>query len=275
MDAASLQLPVMPTSLGVNQQPTAPAAPAAAGAIGKFLTQPFTGNVPGVPVTPGATPTPAAPVAGNTYIRAPTGILGGGPVAPPAQLNLADALHARAAFDARTNADAAAAQNATGADVMNRLATTLPSIAAPKDPQSGQIRFIDQNSPRVVAQGGGRSIDMVRGGAFSGGSGGGLTNQQADSAVATLPPRPSAAETANHGLLNITDAFMAAHTHLQALQAAHLRGEVDDKAVAEAQAAADFADETKNPTLARIAKTYRSIGNQGLGTVVGERQDIQ
>jgi hypothetical protein len=99
-----------------------------------------------------------------------------------------------------------------------------PSPAPAVDPQAGQIRFIDKNSPRVAA-----APDVIRGGVP--GASGGLTFGQLSSAASLVPPMRSPAERAAHSLL---DTYEAEHQAQLNLLAAQKSG--DAQAISDAQA---------------------------------------
>jgi len=148
-----VDLSTMP-SLGVNQNPQGPAAPGALSAVGKFMTQPFTGAPAALPAMPQVLPTPQAAPAAPANPYAPGGVIP--PVVTP---------EAIAAFRASI---------AGGPEPI--LARAAAANSQHTDPMSNQIRFIDQNSPRVAAPtpsvvGGGGTIHSGSVGGFEGGGG--------------------------------------------------------------------------------------------------------
>lgn len=194
-DPNTLQLPKMPTAqqagVGFGAAIRAPAASGlaglkdAAGAVGNVISQVpafVTGAAAGLG---GATPAAAAPA------PAPVATVGGNPYAPGGVVPPVASPEAIAAFHASI-ADPGA--------VLARASAANTAAAAPQDPLANQIRFVDQNSPKVAAPV--AEPNIIRGGIPSGG-GGGITNRDLTALGQFMPPVKSANEDASRQMLDI------------------------------------------------------------------------
>lgn len=196
--ADNSQLPTMPTVAKAGMDfGAALRAPAAAGIegvrnaatnVGNVISQApaflsgvasgLGGGLPAPPVVP--TPVPTAPVP-----RTP--IPAANPYAPGGVIPALPSPEAIAAF--RTSS--------LGADpgtVLGRAAAAnTAKVAPPVDPQAGQIRFIDKNSPRVAAP------NVIPGGV---GGGAGITNREAQMVAPLIPAAHNPSERAGHALMD-------------------------------------------------------------------------
>lgn len=193
------QLPTMPTSEAASWPPRAPDRTPGALAAGYSRT-------PGAALfTPGGIPTvPPAPVAAAAT---PSPVITPQPP-PAAKANPAlenGVLPAIATLAAQRRWGAGGTDSGTDAQGQPLAPTPQDSLQAPArapaaalDPLSGQIHFVDQNSPRTPAPA--MPAQIIRAGMVSG-EGTGLRNIDAQHMMGLLQPRQTPAEIAQHEIL--------------------------------------------------------------------------
>lgn len=221
-DPNTLQLPKMPTAqqagVGFGAALRAPAASGlaglkdAAGAVGNVISQVpafVTGAAAGLG---GATPAAAAPA------PAPVATVGGNPYAPAGVVPPVASIDAIKAFNASLGAPPGTA---------NTNINMRPDVPTSQDPLANQIRFVDQNSPKVAAPV--AAPNIIRGGIPSGG-GGGITNRDLTALGQFMPPVKSANEDASRQMLDIY-----AEQHRANLELALAQKSGDPHAIAAAQ----------------------------------------
>ena len=245
------QLPTMPTVLGPPGPPVLRPLPP-----------------PGIPFPPQAAAPPGSvnPVAPIQFAgeslrmqrareAAPAPVVSGGPQAAIDAAPTVPVATPNAVVSYQQSVDAARRGTNWNVGVSGQL--------TPKDPLAGQIRFIDQNSPRVegppVA-----SPNVIRGGIPSMGGGQGvMTNRDVNQAASLLAPPRSAAERANHKIMDIYDQRDQADLNLANAMASKDPDQIAHT-TSQRNALNSAAMETKILTL-------KQMGLQGLGIFAGEQ----